>query len=81
MFQSAKKKNQIIKTAKDSVGPAAKSLLLKRSESVAVPEDHYCSEAMQEEDSRLNDKHICHLVEMLRLHVRKGYNVCAAGYS
>ena len=50
------KKNQMIKAAKDSIGPAAKNLLLKLSGSAAVPEDHYCGEVLQKESSRLNDE-------------------------
>jgi len=50
------KKNQMIKAAKDSIGSAAKNLLLKLSGSAAVPEDHYCREVLQKESSRLNDE-------------------------
>ena len=50
------KKNQMIKAAKDSVGPAAKNLLLKLSGSAAVPEDHYCVQALEKESDRLSDK-------------------------
>ena len=45
------KKNQMIKAAKDSVGPAAKSLLLRLSGSTSAPEHHYCAEAIQAEES------------------------------
>lgn len=55
------KKNQMIKAAKDSVGPAARSLLLKLSGSVAVPEDHYCGQALEKECSRLSDEHVSSL--------------------
>lgn len=48
------KKNQMIKAAKDSVGPAAKSLLLRLSGSTSAPEHHYCDEAMQAEEKRIN---------------------------
>ena len=51
------KKNQMIKAAKDSVGTAAKNLLLKLSGSAAVPEDHYCVEAMQVEESKTSGEH------------------------
>jgi hypothetical protein len=46
------KKNQMIKAAKDSVGPEAKSLLLRLSGSTSAPEHHYCGEAIQAEESR-----------------------------
>jgi hypothetical protein len=48
------KKNQMIKAAKDSVGPEAKSLLLRLSGSTSAPEHHYCGEAIQAEESRTN---------------------------
>ena len=44
----------MIKAAKDSVGPEAKSLLLRLSGSTSAPEHHYCGEAIQAEESRTN---------------------------